>query len=139
VLIPVHSLHDLQHPFVIKTDASYYAMGTIFTQHNHPVAYHSETPLDFFCKYPTYDKEMYSIVQAYPSGDITFSGRRQSSTWIISHYSSCRHKENCRMTTIRSGPHTCSSYISTSSIKQAVPTESLIVSANLQSQHSPWC
>jgi hypothetical protein len=32
------------------------------------------------------------------SGDITFLGRRQSSTWIISHCSSCRHKENCRMT-----------------------------------------
>jgi hypothetical protein len=51
------------------------------------------------------------------SGGITFSGRRQSSTPIISHCSSCRHKENCRMTTIRSGPHTCSSSISTSSIR----------------------
>ena len=27
------------------------------------------------------------------SGDITFLGRRQSSTLIISHYSSCRHRE----------------------------------------------
>jgi hypothetical protein len=71
------------------------------------------------------------------SGDITFLGRRQSSTLIISHYSSCRPKENCRMTAIRSGPHTCSSSTSTSSIKQEVPTELLIASADLQSRHSP--
>jgi hypothetical protein len=51
------------------------------------------------------------------SGDITFWGRRQSSTLITSHYSSCRPKENCRMTTIRSGPHTYNSSTSTSSIK----------------------
>jgi hypothetical protein len=30
-----------------------------------PVAYHSETLSDVIRKYPTYDKEMYSIVQAY--------------------------------------------------------------------------
>jgi hypothetical protein len=71
--------------------------------------------------------------------DITFSGRRQSSTQIISHCSSCRHKENCRMITIRSGPHTCSSSTSTSSIKQVVPIESLIASTDLQSWHSPRC
>jgi hypothetical protein len=51
------------------------------------------------------------------SGDITFWGRRQSSTLITSHYSSCRPKENCRMTAIRSGPHTYNSSTSTSSIK----------------------
>jgi hypothetical protein len=33
-------------------------------KHDHPVAYHSETLSDVVCKYPTYDKEMYSIVQA---------------------------------------------------------------------------
>jgi hypothetical protein len=31
---------------------------------DHPVAYHSETLSDVIHKYPTYDKEMYSIVQA---------------------------------------------------------------------------
>jgi hypothetical protein len=100
---------------------------------DHPVAYHSETLSDVVRKYPTYDKEMYSIVQAFASGDITFLGRRQSSTLITSHYSSCRPKENCRMTAIRSGPHTYNSSTSTSSIKQEVPTELLISSADLQS------
>jgi hypothetical protein len=62
---PILSLPDLHHPFEIETDASDYVVGTVLTQHDHPVAYHSETLSDTICKYPTYDKEMYSIVQAY--------------------------------------------------------------------------
>jgi hypothetical protein len=62
----VLSLPDLQHPFEIETDASDYAVGTILTQHRHPVEYHSDTLSDNFRKYPTYEKEMYSIVQARP-------------------------------------------------------------------------
>jgi hypothetical protein len=58
------SLSDLQHPFEIETDASDYVVGTILTQHGHPVAYHSETLFDTIQKYATYDKEMYSIVQS---------------------------------------------------------------------------
>jgi hypothetical protein len=61
---PILSLPDLKHPFEIETDASHYAVGTVLTQHDHPVAYHSETLSDTVRKYPTYDKEMYSIVQA---------------------------------------------------------------------------
>jgi hypothetical protein len=57
-------LPDLQQPFKIETDASDYVVGTVLTQHGHPVAYHSETLSDTVRKYPTYDKEMYSIVQA---------------------------------------------------------------------------
>jgi hypothetical protein len=62
---PVLSLLDLQHPFEIKTYASDYVVGDILTQHDHPMAYHSETLSDFVYKYPTYDKEMYSIMKAY--------------------------------------------------------------------------
>jgi hypothetical protein len=61
---PVLTLPYLQQPFEIKTDASEYAIGAVLTQHGHPVAYHSETLSDIVRKYPTYDKEMYSIVQA---------------------------------------------------------------------------
>jgi hypothetical protein len=64
-LSPVISLPDLKHPFEIETDASDYVVGIILTQHGHPMAYNSETPSDVVGKYPTYDKEMYSIVQAY--------------------------------------------------------------------------
>ena len=61
---PVLSLPDLQHPFKIKIDSSDYVVGIVLTQHGHPVAYHSETLSNVVHKYPTYDKEMYSIVQA---------------------------------------------------------------------------
>jgi hypothetical protein len=61
----VLSLQDLQQPFEIEIDASNYVVGIILTQHGHPMAYHSETLSDVVHKYPTYDKEMYSIVKAY--------------------------------------------------------------------------
>ena len=61
---PILSLLDLQQPFEIETDASNYAMGAILTHHGHLMAFHSDTLSDTIRKYPTYDKEMYSIVQA---------------------------------------------------------------------------
>jgi hypothetical protein len=54
---------DLQYPFDIEIDAFDYAFGVVLTEQGHMVAYHSETLSDFFCRYPTYDKEMYYIVQ----------------------------------------------------------------------------
>ena len=62
---PILSLPDLQHPFEIKTDTLNDVVGVVLTQHGHPMAYHRETLSDVFHNYPTYDKEMYSIVQAY--------------------------------------------------------------------------
>jgi hypothetical protein len=62
---PLISLPNLQNPFDIETNALDYALGTVLTQHGHPVAYHSETLSDVVHKYPTYDKEMYSIVKSY--------------------------------------------------------------------------
>jgi hypothetical protein len=58
------SLLDLQQPFEIETDASDYVVGAVLTKHALLVAYHSETLSYIVRKYPTYDKEMYSIVQA---------------------------------------------------------------------------
>jgi len=60
----VLALPDLQQPFEVETDASDYSIGVVLTQHGHLVAYHSETLSDIVRKYPTYDKEMYSIMQA---------------------------------------------------------------------------
>jgi hypothetical protein len=62
----VLSLLDLQQPFDIKKDASNYVVGTILTQHVQPVAYNSKTLSDVIRKYPTYNKEMYSIVILLP-------------------------------------------------------------------------
>jgi hypothetical protein len=64
-LAPVLSLPYLQQPFEIETNASDYVVGTVLTQHGHPVTYHSETLSYVVHKYPTYNKEMYSIVKAY--------------------------------------------------------------------------
>ena len=58
----VLTLPDLQQPFEIKTYASDYVIGAVLNQQGHPVAYHGDTFSDTFCRYPTYDKEMYSIV-----------------------------------------------------------------------------
>jgi hypothetical protein len=62
---PILSLPNRQKTFEIETDAFDYDVGTILTQHGHPVEYHSETLSDTVRKYPTYDKEMYSIVQYF--------------------------------------------------------------------------
>ena len=56
------TLLDLQQPFEIEMDASDYAIGEFLTQQGHPVEHHSETLSDTVRKYPTYDKEMYSII-----------------------------------------------------------------------------
>jgi hypothetical protein len=61
----VLSLPDLQQPFDIETNDSDYVVGAVLTQHGHPVTYHSETLSDTVQKCPTYDIEMYSIMQAY--------------------------------------------------------------------------
>ena len=62
---PVLTLPELQQPFEFETGAYDYAIGVVFTQQGHPVAYHSETHSDIVQKYPTYDKEMHYIVQTY--------------------------------------------------------------------------
>ena len=52
----------LQKLFEIETDAFDYAIGVLLTHHDHLVAYPSEKLSNTVRKYPTYDKEMYSIV-----------------------------------------------------------------------------
>ena len=61
---PVLSLPNPQQPFEIETDALDYVVGIVLTQLGHPMAYHSETLSYAVRKYPTYDKDMYSILQA---------------------------------------------------------------------------
>jgi hypothetical protein len=63
-LAPVLSFPNLQHPFEIETNAYDYVVSTVPTHHRNLVAYHSYTLSNTIWKYPTYDKEMYSIVQA---------------------------------------------------------------------------
>ena len=61
---PILALPDLQHSFEIETDASDYAMGAVLMQNKRPVCYHSETFTSAVRNYPTYDKELYALVQS---------------------------------------------------------------------------
>jgi hypothetical protein len=40
---PILSLPNLQHPFEIEIYASDYVVGAVLTQHDRPMAHHSET------------------------------------------------------------------------------------------------
>jgi hypothetical protein len=132
-LTPILSLPDLNNPLILRQmlqtmlwvsfSLSTTTMWPIIVRHYHML----------FVSTLLMTKKCTPLCKPIANGDITFLGRRQSSTLIIIHCSSCRHKENCRMTAIKSGPHTCINSTSTSSIKQEAPTASLIASADCQS------
>jgi hypothetical protein len=60
----VLALPNLRQSFEIQTDASNYAMGGILLQHGKPICFHSETFNGVVINYPTYDKELYALVQS---------------------------------------------------------------------------
>jgi hypothetical protein len=60
----VLALPNLRQPFEIQTDASNYAMGAVLLQHGKPICFHSETFNSVVINYPTYDKELYALVQS---------------------------------------------------------------------------
>jgi hypothetical protein len=68
---PVLAMPDVQKPFEIDTDASAHALG----QDGRVVAYHSETFNKAVSHYPTYELEMYTIVQAKTGGTIGKLGK----------------------------------------------------------------
>jgi hypothetical protein len=60
----VLSLTNLRQPFEIQTYARNYEMGSVLLQHGKPICFHSETFNDDMINYPTYDKELYALVQS---------------------------------------------------------------------------
>jgi hypothetical protein len=58
------TLPNLQNPFEVETDASGYAMGAVLMQGGRPICYHSEVFHGVVLNYPTYDKDLYALVQA---------------------------------------------------------------------------
>ena len=60
----VLALPNLRQPFEIQTDASNYAMGAILLQHGKPICFHFETFNGAVINYPTYNKELYALVQS---------------------------------------------------------------------------
>jgi hypothetical protein len=130
-LAPVLSLLDMQQLFEIETDVSDYVVGEILTQHGHLVAYHSETLLDTAQKYPTYDKEMYSIVQAccqwkhYILGKETIIHTDHKPLQFIQTQGKLQNDRHQKWST------------STSSIRQGTQIMSLSALVNLPWFHSP--
>jgi hypothetical protein len=61
---PLLALLDIQQPFEIETGANGYAMGALLMQYHRPICYHSETFNQVVVNYPTYDKELYALVQS---------------------------------------------------------------------------
>jgi len=57
------ALPNVRQSFEIQTNASYYAMGVVLMQHGKPIYFHSETFDGVVINYPTYDKELYALVQ----------------------------------------------------------------------------
>jgi hypothetical protein len=60
----VLALPNLRQPFEIQTDASNYVMGVVLLQHGNPICFHSENFNGVVINYPTYDKELYALLQS---------------------------------------------------------------------------
>ena len=60
----VLELPDLEWPFQVETDSSGYVMGVVLIQGGNPDCYHSKVFHAAVINYPTYDKELYAMVQA---------------------------------------------------------------------------
>ena len=67
----VLALLDPRQPFEIQTDASDYAMGVVLMQHGKPISFHYEIFNGAVTKYPTYDKDLYVLIQSVKNGNIT--------------------------------------------------------------------
>jgi len=60
---PILALLDIRQSFEVQTYASGYAMGAVLMQHGKPICFHSKTFNGAVINYPTYDKELYALVQ----------------------------------------------------------------------------
>ena len=60
---PFLALHDLRNQFEMQINASDSVMGVVLMQHGKPICYHYETLNGVVVNYPSYDKELYALVQ----------------------------------------------------------------------------
>jgi hypothetical protein len=127
---PLLSLLDPQQPFEIDTDASDYVVGAVITHHSHPVAYNNETLSNDVRKYPNYDKEMYSIVQSchqcrhYILGKDTIIHIDHKPLQFMQTQGKLQNDRHKKWSTYLQQFHL------NIKLKQEVPTESLISSAD---------
>jgi hypothetical protein len=60
---PILTLPNFQNPFEVEKNSSGYAMGVDLMQGGRLVSYHFEIFHGEVLKYPTYDNELYALVQ----------------------------------------------------------------------------
>lgn len=61
---PILAYPDFKKPFVLTTDASNVAIGSVLTQANHPLSYYSRTLNSAERNYSTIEKELLAIVDS---------------------------------------------------------------------------
>jgi hypothetical protein len=60
---PILAMPNIQQPFKIDTDANGYSMGAVLMKYRKNICYHSKKFNQVVFNYPTYDKELYSLVK----------------------------------------------------------------------------
>ena len=71
----VLALPNLKQPSEIQTDASDYAIVAVLMQHGKPICYDSNTFTNVVINCPTYDKELYALVQIMKKWKHYFMGK----------------------------------------------------------------
>lgn len=69
---PVLALPNFSHEFQLETDASGLGIGTILSQHVHPIAYFSQKLSPHMQKASTYHWEVFAIMSGIARGGNTF-------------------------------------------------------------------
>jgi hypothetical protein len=123
---PVLALPNLRQPFEIQIDASNYAMGAVLLQYGKPICFHSEMFNGAVINYPTYDKELYALVQSVKKWKHYLLGKETLFTQIINLCNIYNHSQSYSKLGTSDGWVFFNSFIWLSSIRREFLTKSLI-------------
>jgi hypothetical protein len=99
----VIALPKFLNPFEVNTNSSGHVVEVVLMKGGRHVCYHSEIFHGEVLNYPTYDKELYALVQVFKKWKHYMMGRRPSSTQITSRCSIWRPRETYNKPYIASG------------------------------------